>query len=181
MVSIVKTPTLLSRELTDYSQHFVTTTIGNSASLLDEVFKLFNASLQPIINTPGLIYTLSYQALLASITDKSATTGGNALGLEFEKRPQVLVLFTATWSNATDDNKVNAAVQDLYSQVESRAQALNLNNRWIYLNYAAKWQDVIGGYGPENVAKLRRASRKYDPDGLFQYGAPGGYKLFHQA
>lgn len=144
------------------------------------MFDLFNASLQAIIKTPGLVYSLTYQALPASITEKSAKAGGNALGLEPKNGPQVVALLTTSWSNAADDEKVNTAVKGLFSQVESRAQALNLNNRWIYLNYAAKWQDVIGSYGSENVAKLQSTSKKYDPDGLFQYGEPGGYKLFHR-
>lgn len=29
-----------------------------------------------------------------------------------------------------------------------------------------------------NVDKLQDASRKYDPDGLFQKGVPGGWRLF---
>ena len=148
--------------------------------MLNEVFDLFNASLQPIKNTPGLIYSLTYQALPASVTEKSATTGGNPLGLESTNGPQVLALLSTSWSNAADDEKINAAVQGVFSQVENRALALNMKNRWIYLNYAAKWQDVIGSYGPENVAKLQSASKKYDPDGLFQYGEPGGYKLFRR-
>lgn len=50
-------------------------------------------------------------------------------------------------------------------------------NDWIYLNYAIRIQDVLGSYGPENVAKLRAASHKYDPDQVFQRLVPGGYKI----
>ena len=33
-------------------------------------------------------------------------------------------------------------------------------------------------YGPESVARLRAASRKYDPQGVFQTLCPGGFKLW---
>ena len=174
-------PRLSCRPLMSPSQLWATTTFANRASFLNEVFDIFNASLQPIIDTPGLTYSLTYQPLPATITEKAAMTGGNAMGLESMNGPQVLAILSSSWSNAADDGKLSAAVRGLFSQVESRAQALNFSNRWLYLNYAAKWQDVIGGYGPENVAKLRSASQKYDPDGLFQYSVPGGYKLFHHA
>jgi hypothetical protein len=39
-------------------------------------------------------------------------------------------------------------------------------------------QDVIGGYGEESKKRLQAASRKHDPEGLFQLGVPGVFKLF---
>lgn len=38
---------------------------------------------------------------------------------------------------------------------------------WMYINYASKEQDPYGGYGEENLEKLRRIQRSVDPDGLF--------------
>jgi hypothetical protein len=46
------------------------------------------------------------------------------------------------------------------------------------MNYAAKGDDVISSYGAANKAILQKASKKYDPHGLFQTGVPGGFKLF---
>ena len=48
---------------------------------------------------------------------------------------------------------------------------------FIYLNYADRNQDPLGGYGPANVAKLKAASKKYDPGQVFQKLVPGGFKL----
>ena len=42
---------------------------------------------------------------------------------------------------------------------------------------AAKWQVPIGGYGPENIAKLKATSRKYDLFRIFWKGMLGGFKL----
>lgn len=47
-----------------------------------------------------------------------------------------------------------------------------------YLNYADISQDPIGGYGEEIKAKLQAASKKYDPEGVFQKQVPGGFKVF---
>ena len=44
-------------------------------------------------------------------------------------------------------------------------------------NYANPSQNVFGSYGKENVKKMRGLAAKYDPDGVFQYLCPGGFKV----
>jgi hypothetical protein len=36
---------------------------------------------------------------------------------------------------------------------------------------------IVNGYGQDNLEFLRQASIKYDPEGLFQKGCVGGFKL----
>ncbi|KAI1266032.1 hypothetical protein F5Y18DRAFT_384350 [Xylariaceae sp. FL1019] len=48
----------------------------------------------------------------------------------------------------------------------------------VYWNYAFSDQEALVSYGEENVERLRLASRKYDPDGIFQQACPGGFELF---
>lgn len=105
-------------------------------------------------------------------------TGGNVLGLENMTEPLVLVLLTTQWSDAIDDVRVNAMAKAFFAELDAEAQGRNLTNSWTYLNYAAPFQDPIGGYGAVNKAKLQKISKKYDPRGLFQTGVPGGFKLF---
>jgi hypothetical protein len=57
------------------------------------------------------------------------------------------------------------------------AQTLGVDDPYLYLNYAASWQDPINSYGPASVANLQAVSRKYDPSGVFQKQVPGGFKL----
>ena len=45
------------------------------------------------------------------------------------------------------------------------------------MNYAAPFQDPIGSYGKENKSRLQASSKKYDHEGLFQKGVPGGWNL----
>lgn len=51
-------------------------------------------------------------------------------------------------------------------------------SEFLYLNYADQGQDVIAGYGEGNQMELRRVSRVYDPEGVFQKAVVGGFKLF---
>ncbi|KAL9121317.1 MAG: hypothetical protein Q9187_002128 [Circinaria calcarea] len=153
-------------------------TFGNDAVFLNRVFDIFNATLPLIIDTPGLLTSLIFQALPASITEKSLATGGNALGLDPTVGPQVLMLISFQWANEADDKIIRKAADTIFAQVDVEAKARKLGHRWLYLNYAAAWQTPIDGYGPSNKARLRAVSKKYDPRGLFQTGVPGGYKLW---
>lgn len=118
----------------------------------------------------GIQYFIIYQKL-------PATNPGNSLGLNPSLGPRVLCLLSITWNNATDDALVNRVAEDLINAIEQATKAAGLFDRYKYLNYAAIFQDPIGGYGNESVAEMRRVSGKYDPKGFFQTGVPGGFKL----
>ncbi|KAL8759917.1 MAG: hypothetical protein Q9184_003477 [Pyrenodesmia sp. 2 TL-2023] len=159
-------------------QLFLTRTYGNDPDFLTQVFQIANTTLQSFNHIPGLIYVLVYQPLPSSITSRSANSGGNPLGLDPTTGPQVLALQTIQWSNAVDDDFINDAARKIWKKADELAVKMGAKRDWIYLNYAAPDQDPLGSYGEENVRKLRAASTKYDPKGLFQTGVPGGFKLW---
>ena len=63
------------------------------------------------------------------------------------------------------------------SKVDEMAACKGLSRTFLYLNEAAMDQKPIGSYGDENAQELRRISGEYDPDGVFQKLATGGFKL----
>ncbi|KAL9603056.1 MAG: hypothetical protein Q9219_001420 [cf. Caloplaca sp. 3 TL-2023] len=163
-------------------QLFLTRTYGNDPNFLSQVFDITNKTLQSsIAHVPGLVYALVYQPLPSAITSRSAASGGNPLGLGRASGSQVLALQTIMWSNPADDDIINSAARKIFQQADKVAEKTGLKRPWIYLNYAAEDQDPIGSYGAENVRKLREASRKYDPTGLFQKNVPGGFKLWKKS
>jgi hypothetical protein len=81
------------------------------------------------------------------------------------------------WSNAEDDARVIGALDKFVSRAVDLATSMNLQNRFIYMNYASLTQDVFAGYGPENEARLRKVQEKYDPNGVFKTLQPGYFKL----
>lgn len=87
-------------------------------------------------------------------------------------------MITASYLNPSDDAAVLAAVTKFYAAADSLAASNGKLNAYKYLNYAYKTQSPIVGYGAANVAKLRAASKKYDPAGVFQTLVPGGWKLW---
>lgn len=90
----------------------------------------------------------------------------------------MLTLLSIRWSLVADDAVIIAAAESWLKQVKEATVAAELENEYIYLNYAYKDQDPIKGYGAANVQSMRQASTKYDPDHVFQKAVVGGYKLF---
>jgi len=156
----------------------VTRTYKNDASLLKSAVETWNASLQTILPIANLTTTLTFQCLPTSVTSRALTTGGNVLGLEANTESLVLAVITSQWSAEADDSRVENMAKEVFARIDFEAQSRNLTNRWVYLNYAAPFQDPVTGYGEANRMKLRAVSKKYDPRGTFQFGVPGGFKVF---
>jgi vacuolar-type H+-ATPase subunit C/Vma6 len=63
------------------------------------------------------------------------------------------------------------------AKATARAKELDLYHRYLYMNYASQFQDVIGGYGETSRAKMRDIAKKYDESNVFQVLQPGYFKL----
>ena len=130
---------------------------------------------------PGLVFSLTIQPIPTATTSKSAALGGNSLGLEpSSDGALVLCLLSTTWDTQADDAQIASTVQNLNTQIIGAAKAKGLFDEWGYLNYAAEFQDPIGGYGAMISARLRAVSQRYDPGQAFQKNVPGGFKLYSQ-
>lgn len=93
----------------------------------------------------------------------------------------VLFVVSASWHRPEHDYIITTAAWKLIAKIDEATRKEGMYHPFKYLNYAAAWQDPIGSYGDENVRKLRSASRKYDPHGMFQEQCPGGFKLWPPA
>lgn len=142
-----------------------------TAAIIETVYQLWISTTESIKNIPGIAYFLIFQRM-------PVVESGNSLGLEDSKDPLVLCLLSVTWTQAQDDATVNSVTQALIEKIDEATKAAGLFDRFKYLNYAASFQDPIGSYGPASKAQLRAVSKKYDPEGFFQTGVPGGFKLF---
>ena len=85
--------------------------------------------------------------------------------------------FTVNWDESKDDDFIKRAIRAAIERIDVFAVANGTSHRFRYLNYCAEWQRPFEGYGEENLRFLRGVSRKYDPQGLFQRGCVGGFKL----
>jgi hypothetical protein len=153
----------------------------NSAAFMKAALELAGekSSGMPAYSVP---ISLLFQPLWHASRAKSfAATGGNALGLENSKDDIIIVLVATGWSNPSDDQAVQAKLKDFLAAATQKAKEMGVYSPYIYANYAAGFQDVIGGYGEKSRAELIATSKKYDPIQLFQKQVPGGFKLVPKA
>jgi hypothetical protein len=99
------------------------------------------------------------------------------MGLSEGSGALVVTLLSATWEDEADDAKVEQAARALFAGIEDDAHKLDAHEPYVYLNYAAEWQDPIATYGKASVEKLQRVSQAVDPTGVFKDKLPGGFKI----
>lgn len=164
--------TIKSRQL------YMTTTFQLDVELMQAVTDTFHTTVDNMKPVPGLIYSLSFQPLSEALLTESAARGGNSLGLSPADGPLIVVLLYSYWADASDDKTVIGLQQVFLRQVERLAATRGKASAFKFMPYAYAGQDPIDGYGSASKAKLQATSKKYDPDGFFQKGVPGGFKLF---
>jgi len=159
-------------------QLFVTATYKNSADMMRAFFAIIKQNVQPWRTVDGIALSVAWQPQPSVIFTASAKQGGNVLGLDQADGDLLNLLVTVTWNNTSDDALIVNTTKDIFARAEAKAKQLGVTHPYLYLNYAAKWQDPISGYGVQNKAFLQSVSKTYDPSGRFQKNVPGGFKLF---
>lgn len=144
---------------------------------MSDFWDLADAMVTSLSTITGLLFTLAFQPLPQVIYSKSATTGGNVLGLDRFTGDFINALAVVSWALPTDNTTVYAAVQQLFEDAVAKAKSTGVWNEFIYLNYAASWQKLITSYGQANKNFLQSVGKKYDPNSMFQKAVPGGFKL----
>lgn len=143
--------------------------------MLNATYRQWRASLAAIEDVPGIVWSVSLEPLPPAIYARASTT--NCLGLSQTSGALVVTLLNATWEDEADDAKVEQAARALVDRIEDDARQLDAYEPYVYLNYAAAWQDPIASYGKASVEKLQRVSQAVDPKGVFKNQMPGGFKF----
>ncbi|KAK3303780.1 putative oxidoreductase [Chaetomium strumarium] len=175
-------------------QLFATVTHASTLPMLQSTYTHWSNSLPAVENVPGMIWSVSLEPLPPAMylrAARSAPPGGwgkNCMGLDAANnnhnsinkttdKALVIALLTATWADAADDEKVEKAARELMDGIERDAKAQGAWHPFVYLNYAAPWQDPIASYGEEAVRRLKEVRKRVDPKGVFTKLVPGGFKI----
>lgn len=163
------------------SDIWFTACFKNDTRIIAEASRLHDQlveELKAFIPDSNFITQCLFQPLPAVLTQASAATGGNVMGVERQKDNGILFLAVAMVKTPEQEAfaypKIKAWIQatrDFAATIEGG------NIEWTYLNYADKSQDVLVSYGAENVKKMKDAAAKYDPEQVFQKLVPGGFKI----
>ncbi|KAL4974602.1 hypothetical protein BDW66DRAFT_139562 [Aspergillus desertorum] len=102
----------------------------------------------------------------------------NVLGLErMGDEDHLVYLLFLDWQHPSDDAFFHDIGYDLIHKLKVYTQEIGADSEYIYMNYAAREQNPLRGYGGENLEFIKAVARKYDPSGVFQTQVPGGFKV----
>ncbi|KLJ09266.1 hypothetical protein EMPG_15292 [Blastomyces silverae] len=158
-------------------QNYWTVTVTLDIEMLTFVVDSYMAGVDPIKNVAGIVPALTLQAITPDMIEKMSKNGGNALGLNACGKPLLLVLVNVMWADKGDDEAVLKAISGIINAIKSEAGSRKKLNRFIYMNYASQFQNVVESYGSANHERLVQVARRYDPSQVFQKLQPGHFKL----
>lgn len=155
---------------------FLTTTFGAAPGLLSSMFDILNQTLSSCSIVPSsTIWSFAVEPLPTVFVEHGA--GRNALGTSSADGNSIVLLLSAFWPGAADSGAVQALANSAFAALNDEVERQGQSKRFVYANYAGQNQSPLQSYGKANVDFLRKTAGKYDPKGVFQYNAPGGFKL----
>jgi hypothetical protein len=126
---------------------------------------------------PDFNMELNFQAIPTTFAEHGLANGGNIMGLERVKENVVMVLFVIAVKTAELEVEATKKIKLYGEEIEAFAASVHGLIEWKHLNYAGGFQDPLASYGAANLAKMRAASAKYDPYGVFQTKSSPGFKI----
>ncbi|CAN9233601.1 unnamed protein product [Alternaria sp. RS040] len=156
---------------------FYDITVKASYEIAQRSVDIFFDSIDALSEAEGAFPVLIWQHITDGSLKGSTRNGGNALGFDASGSSIHIIQLACSWNNAADDETVYKVMSDIMKAIKSDAVKLGVQNDWVYMNYAAMFQDVIASYGSASKSKLKTVAKKYDPTQVFQKLQPGYFKL----
>jgi hypothetical protein len=158
-------------------------TVLNDESVLRHAASLYSdliASLTQKIGPDNYTTSMIIQPFPEYYNNRSQSNGGNVIGLDRIRGNAALVVLGIGVSDDQSDKAVAFAHAQLRAMT-TKLKRFSVDNHadadLVYINYAGTEQDPLGSYGPKNVALMKEAARRFDPEDFWQRRTPGGFKL----
>lgn len=84
-----------------------------------------------------------------------------------------------TWASEDDDAAIDAFLAEADAKIGQKLREVDGIFDSIFLNDTDKGQKVFESYGPSNLRRLQEIRNKYDPNRVYTYLMPGGFKVAH--
>lgn len=150
---------------------------NDTVFIIEASEKLYRFSEQLQAQTSDFTTHVAFQPIPRLYVEKAAIAGGNVLGLEKIPYDAIMLQVSVSVKTATIADWVRPRIKAFLDELRAFAVSRDGFVPWTYMNYAHESQDVLQGYGKDNVIKIREAAVKYDPEGVFQTLCTGGFKI----
>lgn len=162
---------------TGFRETYYGLTVKADSELADAARQIFYQELPVTDTVQGASPVMIFQGITAGQISAMAKRGGNPLGMSDPNQPLYLIHIACLWKLQSDDDTIYTFVSKVLQRIKDEAKQRNKTSRFLYMNYASKFEDVIASYGEENQRRLKDVAAKYDPRRVFQELQPGYFKL----
>lgn len=155
-------------------------TFANDAEIFTKIVELNEAFVnewKAKTTDPDFITQCMFQSIPTIFSKHGTERGGNVMGLDQVNRNVIMLLFNIAVKTADEEATARPLLRSYSEKMQQFAASKDGLVDWQYLNYADSYQNPLASYGPANVEKILAAARKFDPKGIFQTKAPGGFKI----
>jgi hypothetical protein len=159
---------------------WTTTVKATSGQLLLDIIPIFKAHADKLLaaaNGSAMAPFLPMQPIPSNILTAMQSNGGNALGLDPEDGPLMLIQVSTMWEDPALDDLVESSSKATIDKINELAESRSRGTGFVYMNYAGETQDVFLSYGTKNQERLRAVAQKWDPEGKLQKLWRGYFKL----
>ncbi|KAI2837082.1 CAZyme family AA7 [Aspergillus niger] len=133
---------------------------------LQESYKTYLEAAASLLPSGVLLEYVPQGIIPNLVTKGQAQNGGNLLGLE--ATPQVWGEIFAQFPATVSQSTVASAVNDLLAKITSSAESQGVHLPYIFANDAGPDQQVLRGYGEDNLKYIATIAERYDPKGVMQ-------------
>ncbi|KAK8062551.1 hypothetical protein PG997_014648 [Apiospora hydei] len=163
-----------------YYGNWFTMCFKNDAAIIMKAAELHDSlvlDLQDHIEDGDFKTQCVFQPLPLSFIQRSADAGGNIMGMEQHKSDGIIWGFHVMVKTTQLEAWALPRLRRVYEALREYAISVDGLLNWTTANYAHPIQEVFQSYGEANVKKMKDVAKKYDPNGVFQYLCPGGFKI----
>lgn len=160
--------------------HWATTTFSASRTTLSRIHDAFKRTSLALTDSYAAA-NLTIACSIQSVPAAAPASNPNILGYVPFSQPEKTLLnigIAFQYEDPAATDGLQAATEMFARELDEIATADKSNDKHLYLNYAGSWQDVFSGYGSTNLEIMRRVSKKYDRNAMFQRQVRGGFKLY---
>ncbi|KAK8135212.1 FAD binding domain protein [Apiospora sp. TS-2023a] len=151
-----------------YFNYFGSITVRSDPLLCQRIAAIFQREARSIVEVAGVKAYIVFNPLTVPTMQRMKKRGANALGLDREEGPLLVINVNMHWTSDQDTRRMRSLMVTLLYQFNKAAKNGGHDHPYVFLNHAFETQKPLLGYGRQALERLHRTRKAVDPDGVFQ-------------
>ncbi|KAK8078575.1 hypothetical protein PG996_004745 [Apiospora saccharicola] len=151
-----------------YFNYFGSVTVRSDPLLCQRIAAIFQREARSIVEVADVKAYIVFNPLTVPTMQRMKGRGGNALGLDGEEGPLIVINLNMHWTSEQDTRRMRSLMVTLLYWFNKAAKSDGQDHAYVFLNHAFETQKPLLGYGRHALRRLHQTRKAVDPDGVFQ-------------